>query len=109
MVLQTQAPAVSAALGEWPKQKQTAQATSTAPKPLVALVEWAEPLPSADAAALAAALSPMPMRLQPQQAAMAESVARSAAWVALVDLVQPSVAETASMALPEQTAERLAH
>ena len=55
-----------------PLQQQTAPIPTLAPKPLVALVEWAEPLPSADAAALGVAPSPMATRLQPQQVAMAE-------------------------------------
>jgi hypothetical protein len=75
----------------------------------VVLVEQAEQLPLVDVAVSVEMHWSIAINGQPQQAAMAESVARSAAWVALVDLGLALVAETRVTVLPEPTAERLAH
>jgi hypothetical protein len=69
---QYRALAVSAVSAVQLRRRQAAPPSTLAPKLLVALVEWAEPLPSGDAAALGASPSPMAMRLQPQLVAMEE-------------------------------------
>jgi hypothetical protein len=61
---------------------------------LVVLVEQAEQLPLVDVAVSVEMHWSIAINGQPQQAAMAESVARSAAWVALVDMGLALVAET---------------
>lgn len=92
-----------------PLQQQTAPTSTLAPKQLGASVAWAEPLPQADEVAPVAVPSRMATRLQLQQAAMAELAEASTAPAVHSVGVPPSVVEQPTKALPEPTAERLAH